>query len=194
MYRHRVEHSDDEGYEGALWCILGCASLLFNMRRFFSYVYFITLIKDITFASAFYCPSSLIIRGPERGLGWCCHRPLSSLWVREGTKTGGGDFSSQDRRGKPLFFFFKSSSIRGCSLEKIDKKFWFRSGLKEKSGWDSTCIVREARSNLGRAVKTNTWRKEPASRQHTWDAFSCLITTNVKRRYGKKPILDSDLI
>ena len=25
--------------EGALWCIFGCASLLFKMRRFFSYVY-----------------------------------------------------------------------------------------------------------------------------------------------------------
>ena len=52
-----------------------------------------------------------------------CHRPVSSVRVREGTKTGGGGFSSQDGRGKPLFFFFKSSSIRGCSLEKIDKKF-----------------------------------------------------------------------
>ena len=99
---------------------------------FFRSSIYLNLVRDIKSASSLNCPSSLIIREPERGLGWCCHRPVSSLWVREGTKTGGGDFSSQDRRGKPLFFFFKSSSIRGCSLEKFDKKFWFEIDHKRK--------------------------------------------------------------
>ena len=53
---------------------------------------------------------------------------MSSSWAFsssvEGTKTGGGEFSSQDARGNRSYFFppFKLSFGRGCSMEKIDKK------------------------------------------------------------------------
>ena len=76
MYRH----SEDEGYEGALDGVyLAARPCYLTWDDFFRTSIFFLLLRILPFASAFYCPSSEIVLEPERGLGWCCHRPVSSL-------------------------------------------------------------------------------------------------------------------